>query len=151
MARKRKKEEQKMAQKVRLDLKWEDIFPGEIVDVAGCSVMIEPLGIKKIAEIIKKIQSISSTLSKLGVTYENFKDPEMFFSLAAILSTQAPDILSDATGIHTDDIGKLPIEYVVLLLSKVVEVNVKSKETLIKNCTRLASTMGDLMKPSSDK
>lgn len=140
-----------MAQKIRLDLKWNDIFPGEAVDIAGCSVMIEPLGIKKIADIIKKIQNISSVLSKSGITYDNFKDPDKFVSLATIIVQQAPDILSDATGIHTEDIGKLPIEYVILLLSKVVEVNIKSKETLIKNCTRLASTMGDLMKPSSDK
>lgn len=124
--------------KTKLSIEWDELFPGDELKIGGQSITIRPLGLFKLASIIKKVKSLGKMLSSEGVTWENYNLPENLVILATVILDNAPDVLSDASNIDLEDIKRLPIEYNVLILDKVLEVNLKSKEALEKNFNSLA-------------
>jgi hypothetical protein len=128
-----------MAEMKRLNLDLEALFPGDILEIGDNKIDIRPLGVLKLVTISKKLKTLIKNLTDEGVTWENYSTPENIFKIATILLEHAPESLSEASGIHIEDINVLPIEEIIRIIDKVVEVNLKSKGTLEKNFKSLTS------------
>lgn len=131
--------------KQRLNLNWKEIFPGEEVSILGSTVTIEPLGLQKLATITNKLKSLGADLSKAGITWDNYNQPNSLVGLASVILNSCPQVLSDASNIALEDIQRLPIEHLIKIIQKVIEVNSKSKDILEKNFESLAKTLASLM------
>lgn len=124
--------------KLRLNLDFESLFPGSTVEIGNNSIPIRPLGLFQLATLSKQAKGLGTILSDQGVTWDNYGTPDSLFKIAETLLTQAPDVLSEVTNIHIDDIKPLPLEVIVLLIDKVLEVNLEAKDNLSKNFKSLA-------------
>lgn len=120
-------------QRQSLSADLDQLFPGGTVTIGSQSIIIKPLGLEEIANLSKKIKGWSSILSELDITLENFNRPENIFKLVIMLIENAPELLEEAANLDIDDIKKLPIEVIVDLVNKIIEVNLKSKEDMEKN------------------
>lgn len=136
--------------RTRLNLDLESLFPGDTIEICGQSVDIRPLGIQQLAVIARKLKGFGSILSEEGVDWDNYSQPENLFKLAVILLDHAPDVLEEASNIALEDLQILPIDIVVEILDKVIEVNMKSKEKLEGNFKSLAGKL-NLVKTTKPK
>lgn len=121
------------SQRQSLSVDLDQLFPGATVTIGSQSIVIKPLGLEEIANLSKKIKGWSSILAKSGVTVENFNTPENILKLVIMVIENAPDILEEAANLELSDIKKLPIEVLVDIVTKIIEVNLKSKEDMAKN------------------
>lgn len=129
----------KERQSLSLDL--ETLFPGESLTIGKNSVLIRPLNISQIAVLSKKIKGIGDILSKEGVTWENYSEQSSLFKIAVVLLDMFPDVLEEASDINVDDLKQLPLESVVEIITKVIEVNLRSKDVLTKNFKSLTEKL----------
>lgn len=131
--------------KQRLDLNWKEVFPGEELVIKGATVTIEPLGLQKLATATNKLKALGAEFKKAGITWENYNQPNSLVGLASVILSSCPQILSDASNIALEDLQRLPLEYQMQIIQKVIEVNSKSKDILEKNFESLAETLAGLM------
>lgn len=127
-------------QKLNLDL--EALFPGETLTIGESVVDIRPLGILQLSIVVRKLKGFVGVLEGDGVTWDNYNLPENMLKIAIVLLEQFPDVLEEASNIDGDDLKGLPIEVIVQILDKVIEVNLKSKSTLEKNFKSLIGKLG---------
>lgn len=120
-----------MRQSLNLDL--DSLFPGESLTIGNTSIIIRPLGFEQIATLTKKLEGIGTLLTEKGVTWENYTKPENMFKLANVVLTNFPEVLEEASNVNMEDLKKVPLEVIVSIVDKVISVNLKSKETLVKN------------------
>lgn len=116
-----------------LSVDLDQLFPGGTVTIGDQSIIIKPLGIEEIANLFKKARSWAALLSEAGVTVDNYTTSDNLFKIASVLLVNAPDILEEAANLDIEDIKKLPLEIIVEIVSKIIEVNLKSKKDLEKN------------------
>jgi hypothetical protein len=125
----------------KLSIDFDELFPGDNLTIGKSTVIISPLNITQIAILSKKIKGIGNLLSKEGVTWENYSEQSSLFKIAVILLDTFPDVLEEASNIDINDIKKLPLEAIVEIITKVIEVNLKSKDTLTKNFKSLTEKL----------
>ena len=125
-------------ERTRLNLDLEALFPGDTLKIGEQTIDIRPLGILQLAIIARKLKGFGKVLSDEGVTWDNYNQPENLLKLAVILLEQFPEVLEEGSNIAVDDLQELPIDIVVEILDKVLEVNMKSKEKLEGNFKSLA-------------
>lgn len=121
----------KQRQKLEVDL--ESLFPGETIEIGNQPIYIEPLGIKQLAVISSKLKAFFKILAEDKVTLENYNEPGNLFKIAVVLIEQFPSVLEEASNIELESLERLPIETVIEILNKVIEVNLKSKDKLEGN------------------
>lgn len=126
----------------RLNLNVDTLFPAETIEIDGQVVEIRPLGFSQLTTVVRKARAYGNLFSTEEITWENFNKPENILTIASILLENAPELISEASNIHVDDITALPPEYVFEIVSAVVDVNMKSKEKLEKNWKSLAEKLG---------
>ena len=131
----------KKFEKQKLSLDLDALFPGESVQIGNSIVIIRPLSIAQIALISKKLKTMGSILAKEGVTWENFSEKTSIFKIAVTMLESFPEVLEEASNIEVEDLKQLPLDYVILILTKIIEVNLKSKETLTKNFKSLTEQL----------
>jgi len=127
------------------------LFPGETVPIGKSIILIRPLNIEQIAVLSKKIKAIGSLLSKEGITWENYSEKTSLLKIAVVLLDSFPDVLEEASNIDINDLKKLPLNSIVLIVSKVIEVNLKSKDDLIKNFTSLIEKLAQQIQVQETK
>lgn len=130
---------QEPKQRQRLTLDLTNLFPGETVDVGGTQVIIRPLIASQIATLIIQAKGFGTKLAAQGVTWDNYNQHENAFKIASTLITQFPEILEELSDVHRDDLNALPIELLVVIIDKVMEVNLKAKDALEKNSKSLTT------------
>jgi len=140
-------------ERIRLSFNLESLFPGDTLTIGEQTIDIRPLGIKQLAIIARKLKGFGKVLSEEGVDWENYNQPENLLKLAVILLEQFPDVLEEGSNIASEDLQQLPIDIVVEILDKVLEVNMKSKEKLEGNFKSLAGRFSLVQspKPKSQK
>jgi len=131
-----------MATRQRLNLDLDSLFPGDTITIGNQTVDIRPLGIKQLAIIARKMKGFTSVLSEENINWDNYNKPENLVKLATVLLEQFPEVLEEGSNIALEDLETLPIEIVVEILDKVIEVNMKSKEKLEGNFKSLAEKFG---------
>jgi len=122
----------------RLNLDLESLFPGDTIEIGGQTIYIRPLGLLQLSIIARKLKGFGSILSEEGVTWENYNQPENLLKLTTVLLEHFPEVLEEASNIALEDLGQLPLDIVMEILDKVLEVNLKSKEKLEGNFKSLA-------------
>ncbi len=125
-------------ERTRLNLDLESLFPGDTITIGTQNVDINPLGIRQLAVIARKLKGFGKILADDGVSWKNYNTPENLIKLAVILLDDFPEVLEEASNIALEDLQELPIDVVVEILDKVIEVNMKSKEKLEGNFKSLA-------------
>jgi hypothetical protein len=128
-----------MAERIRLDLDWDSLFPGSDLTIAGVTIEIKPLSLFQLAKTTRTLKGFGKILSENNISWENYQQQENIITIASILLDQFPEVLSEASNIHVEDIQRLPLESIVLILDKVLEVNLESRESLEKNFRSLAA------------
>ena len=137
-----------MAERQRLNLDLESLFPGDTITIGNQTVDIKPLGIKQLAVISRKLKGFGTILADDGVDWENYNQPNNLIKLATVLLDQFPEVLEEASNIAAEDLQQLPLDIVVELLDKVLEVNMKSKEKLEGNFKSLAGKFEMIQQPT---
>ena len=133
-------------ERTRLTLDLEELFPGDTIQVGSQTVPILPLGLFQLTLVSKKLKAFTAELIKEGVNWDNYSQPENMLKLAVVVLEKFPELLEECSNIAQEDLNQLPIEVVVEIVDKVVEVNMKSKDTLEKNFMSLAGKL-NLMTP----
>ncbi len=122
-----------------LSIDLDTLFPGETLEIGSCSILIRPLSIEQIANLSKKITGLGNILTEKGVNWDNYDSPQNLFHLAVIILENFPEVLEEAANVSIDDLKVLPIEVIVQIVDKIIEVNLKSKEDLEKNFKSLTN------------
>ena len=120
---------------------WKDLLPGKTVTIGKTPIVIEPLGVAKLAKLTLQFTPLAKKLKKAGITLDNFEDEENILILASELINNAPGILEAASGLHKEDIARLPLHAAVEIIRAVLEVNMEGQESLIKNFKALKTKM----------
>lgn len=134
-----------------LNINLDELFPGETVEIGTVSILIRPLSFLQVAVLSKKIKGLSTLLIQEGVSWENYTSPDSIFKIAVIVIDNFPEILEEASNVDINDLRALPIELVAKLLDVIIAVNMKSKEALEKNLTRLAERLVPKTEPKAPK
>lgn len=120
------------------DQDWEDLFPGEPFKLGKTEITIIPLDLESLAVVLKKVRSLADILQKRGVTLMNFNNPFQIPVLVENFLTEAPEAFEAMTGVHQDDLKRLPIGTAIELFTVALSVNSKSHKSLVKNLKALA-------------
>lgn len=134
----------------RLNIEFESLFPGDTLNIGDASVIIRPLGLLQLTTVVSKLRGLGGVLSERGVTWDNYNTPENMLIMAEVLLGQFPEVLAEASNVHQDDLSQLPLDCVVEVLDKVIEVNIRSREKLEKNFQSLAKKFG-MIAPKTGK
>lgn len=129
-------------QKLNTDLN--ELFPGEPLTIGTATVIIPPLGLEALFNSIKKIEGIATQLSEAEITFDNFNEPAKALKLVRIILETCPELLEEASNIDIEDIKQLPLEGVLAIINKVIEVNIKSKDALEGNFKSLIESFAGL-------
>lgn len=134
---------------VRLnDDDWESLFPGQSYRVGSTQLMLEPMSVGDLAALVDRISSISSKFAALEVTVNDLSNrdskSESVVGLVSLILKEAPEILADLSTLHVEDVKGLPIDTALDLFNACVDVNLKSKDSLVKNFRSLGAKMTDL-------
>jgi len=112
---------------------WKDLLPCSSITLGKTTIIVEPLGVADLKKMSIKIMAIANAIGDSV----DFDTPEGMAALFTATMDNAPDVLEEVCGLHRDDIAKLPIAKAIELIRVVLEVNIGSKEALIKNCVAL--------------
>lgn len=130
-----------MKERQRLSIDYDSLFPGDSLEIGNSTVIIRPLGLEQISILTKRIKSLGIILDKEGVTWDNYADKSSLFKIAVVIIDSFPDVLEEASNIHIDDLKLLPLDQIVKIINKVVEVNLKSRDDLVKNFKSLTEQL----------
>ena len=124
---------------------WEQLFPGEEFKIAGTTLTIEPMDLKTLSRVLKKISAVMDSLPKLGLedALQGSGNTAVLNFISSIVD-DVPEVLSDMSGLDEEDVVQLPLDVGVELFTKCVEVNLKAKESLLKNLKRLGEGMAQM-------
>lgn len=125
----------------RLEVDWDSLFPGDVVQIGNTQIDIPPLSLLQLARVTRILKGFGSLLAEQGITWDNYQDQSNIVIIASILLDQFPEVLSEASNIALEDIERLPIDSIVSILSTVIEVNLKSKDNLEKNFKSLTKKL----------
>ena len=127
-----------MANRIRITAELDELFPGDVISIGSQTIEIKALGFGKIMSLVRKLNALGPKFTEAGISWTNFTSEGFAIPLASILLEQAPDILSEVSNIHEDDIQMLPLDKIVEILAVAADVNLRSKESLEKNFKSLA-------------
>lgn len=113
---------------------WDDLIPETAVQLGKTTLIIRPLGIKDLKTVGVKVKAIFAGLDDEVIDFDTDEGLSKLFVLAL---DKAPDILEMCSGLHRDDIAALPIASAVALFRAVLEANISSRESLVKNFVAL--------------
>jgi len=122
-----------MKERTRLKLDLDALLPGDEFPIGNETVTIRPLSLVQYKRIIGKVKALFAILKTHGVTGENYKDTDNLILIAEIVVEQFPDLLEEISNIASEDLQELPIEIIVALIDKCLEVNMKAKDSLMGN------------------
>jgi len=120
-----------------LSVDLDSLFPGESLKIGDTQIIIRPLSILQIATISKQLTGFGKILAGDGVTWKNYEDQQNLFKIASLLLINFPSVLEEAANVNIEDLEQLPIDLIIEIVNVVIDVNSKSKDTLVKNFNSL--------------
>lgn len=124
---------------------WDQLFPGEEFVIAGTTLMIEPMDLRTLSHVLKKIGSVMDSFPKVNLAdaLEGSNNGAMLEFISKIVE-DVPDVLSEMSGLDEEDVLRLPLDVGVELFTKCMEVNLQAKESLLKNLKKLGEGMAQM-------
>lgn len=119
--------------RIRLKIDIDALLPGDELMIGNESITIRPLSIVQYKLIVGKIRSFLDYMKVKGITGDNYKETESLISIAEIVIEKFPDLLAEISNIDEEDLQELPIDIIVALIDKCLDVNLKSKDSLLGN------------------
>lgn len=139
----------KSTQKVKLNQSdWDALFPETPFIIGSTELLLVPLSLAQVAQLMKKLAMIKDKsafdFQRLRPSDTGSVTVETIIEFVAFLLEQAPDILSDLSGLDVEDVKALPVNIVVDLAIACVNLNIASYEGLLKNLTGLGEKVVQL-------
>ncbi|MDP8268259.1 MAG: hypothetical protein P9L97_05970 [Candidatus Tenebribacter davisii] len=126
-----------------LSIDLDTLFPGESLKIGNSHVIIRPLSLQQIATVSLKVKDFLQEMGRKDITFSNYESGANMVEVVVTLLQEFPDVLEEVTNIAVADLEQLPLDVVVELVGLVIEVNMKSKDTLEKNFKSLAEKFTD--------
>ncbi len=139
---------------ITLDVDLEELLPGDIFTIGKKKkqdVIIYPLSLKRYTILLKKLKSLYKSILEQGVNKDNYNDIDNIVIIAETILKDFPQILEETSGISFESLELLPPEIIVALVTKIIEVNTKSKDVLLGNYASLTSTIEKLFPAKKKK
>ena len=133
-------------ERIRLNLDLDSLLPGDAFQIGNDTIIIRPLGLLQYKMVVGKIKALMGVLTEAGVTSQNYRESDKLIIIAETLLTKFPEILSEVSNIDDEDLQQLPLEIIVSLIDKCLEVNLKAKDALLGNWNSLLGKMTGLLK-----
>lgn len=132
------------------DSDWETLFPGVEFTIGTTKLKLQPLALEDISLILKKVTMITSQLSDLNLSMTDLTENSLkIVQLVELIVDEAPDILSQMSGLKESDVRALPLATSVELFNAALDVNIKSQEDLVKNFKGLADRFKTFTNPTA--
>ena len=129
-----------MAEKISIMEFVGEVLPTKKVTLPKGHVIIKAVDAETILSTAPTIKELIDKLTAQNVTAENFQDPETLKKVIFTIIGNFLPLLSDATNIVEKDLRSLPPDILIAIIQATLEVNVKSKDTFIKNWNSLVAT-----------
>lgn len=126
---------------------WDILFKKHDYIIGTTTLKLIPLSLENLPGVVSEFLKISGSLIKEGITTDNYVSK--LKELSILVANKAPGLISIMSGLHEDDIKKLPIPIVVSLLTECIKVNIEDQEDFLKNLMALADKVGDMATVSS--
>ena len=133
--------------RIRIDFEkdMESLFPGEPMTIGSLNLVIRPFGIEALKTIFEFIANesvnVSLFLTENEISWDNCTRLDNISKIAIFILDRFPYILEEASNIHSDDLAKLPPDYIVALTANIIIANMKAKENFEKNFPALTNQM----------
>ena len=132
------------------DSDWDTLFPGEQFKIGSTELNLQPLALEDISLILKKVTMITSQLSELELSLEDLTGNSLkIVQLVELVVEEAPEILSQMSGLSTADVRSLPLATAVELFNAALDVNIQSQQDLLKNFKGLAARFQTFTNPTA--
>lgn len=128
-------------ERIRLTMDLDALLPGEEFRIGTQSITIRPLSVSQYRLIFGKIKSLMDYLKEKGIDGTNYQKQENFLVVAEVILEKFPELLEEISNIAVEDLQQLPIDIIVPLIGACLDVNLKSKESLLGNFKSLAGKM----------
>jgi len=125
----------------KLNTKIEDLFKSDTFEIGGDKIVIRPFSLEQWIKVIQRINESLDKFTSADINFENYKEYSKLLKLVTIIVSDFPDLLEDATGIVREDLVALPTEILIGLLTKVIEVQMASKDVFLKNWNCLTAIL----------
>ena len=122
-----------MSEPTRLKIQWDNLFPVDTFTIGDTDVPVKPMSFACLAGVLSELKGFNKILADNDINLGENVSPNDMLSIASLLVDKFPGALSRASNIHPEDIAEMPLDIVVGLLAKTIEVNMKSKDSMIKN------------------
>lgn len=121
---------------------WKALLPGEEYKLGGkIPLKLRPLNITEVGKVLRVVDEVKDTLKNRKITLRNYSEAQNLVFIASLMVDKLPEMISDCAGIAIEDVKRIPIDPLVELLSALILVNEKSRDSLIKNLTALGEAM----------
>lgn len=122
-----------MKERIRLNIDLDSILPGDQFQIGSESVLIRPLSLVQYKIIIGQLKSLAGYLKEKGIDEGNWKETDNIIFIAETVIEKFPELLAEVSNIASEDLQQLPLEIIVGLIDKCMEVNMKAKDSLLGN------------------
>jgi len=126
------------------DADWDLLLPEKVAKLGSTEIPIKPMGLETLASVIRDVKSIQGELTEAGITLQNYSDIDKLIAMTSAVLDRIPEAMQKASGIHVDDLKRLPLNAAVHVLGVVLDANIDSHEGLEKNLLDLAGKIGKL-------
>ena len=124
-------------ERITFEVDIDELLPGDEFKIGKETIIIRPLGLLQYKTILGRLRTVYDDLNALNINGENLRKPESVLVIADLVMTKFPDVLEEATNISSTVLDKLPLEIILALIDKCLEVNLRSKESFLKNWNSL--------------
>jgi hypothetical protein len=131
-----------MAGKIKITEDLSSLFLTSEVLVGAQSITIHPLTLRQYIPLTNKLKQLYKSCTDSGINAENWKAPENLFSIVDIILANFPEVFEEVSGIDREDLLDFPLEILVAVLTKCVEVNASSIQSLLGNSKSLLGMFG---------
>ena len=143
---------EKPRQSLLVDL--DSLFPDDTITIGNTVLIIHPLNLEQITTMSKQVKALGIPLTEAGITWDNYNQPANIIKIVEVILDNAPLILEEASNIDYENLKVLPLDILLQIVDKIIEVNFRSKELFEKNFKSLTSKLnqgGDGQKKALQK
>lgn len=135
-----------MGDKISLtDKDWELLIPVTQYKIGETSLALRPVNLEEVADVLKLIEGSKQYFKDHNINSKNYHKPAQLLAITMLVLETIPQIISECTALNVEDVKRLPLEPAVQLVAKLIEINEKSKDGLVKNLTALANRITSLI------
>lgn len=125
---------------------WDILFPVDFFTIGETKLEITPLSLQSISVIAKYLTKIITKINTLNVNLDQLSsESSKIVEIVYLILEDAPEILQELSGLHVDDVKKLPLDTAVSLFALCMDVNLRSQESLVKNFKGLGDKVAKFM------